>query len=200
MTRKQQWILVGVIVALVGGGVTAATMLMDDNLFRISIGTPAPEFSAVTLSEPPAKRTLADYRGRVILLNIWATYCEPCKEEMPTMEKLHREFHDRGLSIVAVSVDPANSENLVRKFASDLGLSFDVLYDPTGGIQRAYNSRGFPETFVIDRKGIITRLLWYQTDWYSDANRALIAHLINDGPAEIPPAPRSAAVNATQDR
>ncbi len=193
MTRRQQWILVGGIVAIVVAGVTAATMIVDDNLYKVNVGSRAPEFSAVTLDNPPLTRFLADYRGRVVLLNFWATWCEPCKVEMPSMEKLHREYGHKGLSIVAVSVDEPISKNLIRKFVTDLGLTFDILHEPTGAVNRAYNTYMFPESFVIDRKGIITRFV-YVEDWFTPANRALIEHLISDGPGPIPPPPKSAAI------
>jgi peroxiredoxin len=193
MTRRQQWWLVAAVVLLIAGGLTAATMLVDDNLYRVNIGSRAPAFSAATLDAAPERRTLDDYRGRVVLLNVWATWCEPCKIEMPSMEKLYRDYADKGLSIVAVSVDPAGSEGAIRKFVTDLGLSFDILHEPTGTLQRAYNAFGFPETFVIDRKGIITRLVYFE-DWNSEPNRQLIAHLLSQGSDPIPPPPRSAAI------
>jgi cytochrome c biogenesis protein CcmG/thiol:disulfide interchange protein DsbE len=195
VTRKHQWILVGVIVAVVAAGLTAATMIVDDNLYKVKVGTRAPEFSAVTLNQPQEQRSLSDYRGRVVLLNVWATWCEPCKVEMPSMEKLHNEFGHRGLSIVAVSVDPASNGNGIRKFVTDLNLTFDILHDTQGVMAKAYNSIKFPESFVIDRKGVITKFVYYD-NWYSDANRALIEHLINDGPAVIPAHPKSAAIRS----
>ena len=126
MTRGQQWMLVAGAVAAIAAGLTAAVVVVGDYA-RIGAGSIAPEFTAATLESPPTSRSLSHYRGRVVLLNIWATVCEPCKVEMPGMEKLHREFADQGLSIVAISVDAPNYESIIRDFVTGLGLTFDIL-------------------------------------------------------------------------
>jgi peroxiredoxin len=184
MTRKQQWYLVGGIVAFISAGVTAATFLVGDHLMRVQVGSAAPDFAANTLDASPTTRTLADYQGRVILLNVWATWCEPCKEEMPSMERLHREYSDRGLSVVAVSIDFPGSEKRIRDFEAEYGITFDILYDPEGNIQKSYQTVGVPETFIIDRKGMLVRKVWRAQDWASLANRALMVQLLDAGSEE----------------
>src|SRR5687768_4553935 len=179
MTARAQWMIVLAVVALLGGGLAVATLTMGDELFPITPGTKAPEIRAVTLDEIPERRTLADYRGQVVLLNVWATWCGPCEAEMPSMELLHRSYADSGLRIVAVSIDDPGAEETVRAFVARYGLTFDVLHDPDKRITRTYRTTGVPETFVIGRDGVIRRKTFVQ-DWNTPANRALISQLVRE--------------------
>src|ERR671931_2722375 len=105
MPPRQQWAVVGGVVLALALGLAAATRFLGEELSQVTVGSAAPNFSAATLDdETPARRTLADYRGQVVLLNIWATWCEPCKIEMPSMEALYRAYGRRGVHIVDVSI------------------------------------------------------------------------------------------------
>lgn len=147
---------------------------------QLAIGAPAPDFEAVTLDG--ARRTLADYRGQVVLLNLWATWCGPCEWEMPSLEALHREFASRGLRIVAVAVDDPGFEDRVRDFVVRHGLTFEVLSEGSGQIERIFQARGIPATYLIDRRGILRKRVAGAVRWDSDANRALVAQLLGEGP------------------
>jgi cytochrome c biogenesis protein CcmG/thiol:disulfide interchange protein DsbE len=178
MTVRQQWIVVLAIVGLLGGGLFAATRLLGDELFPVTVGSKAPEFAAATVDATPVRKTLGDYQGKVILLNVWATWCVPCVVEMPSIQKLHEQFADRGLQVIAVSVDDAGAEEKIRNFLVEHRLTFLVLHEPTGAIQRAYQTTGVPETFVIGADGVIRKKVIGISDWSSEANRALIAQLL----------------------
>jgi cytochrome c biogenesis protein CcmG/thiol:disulfide interchange protein DsbE len=97
MTVREQWAWVGAILLVLIGGLFAATRALQDELFPITLGSKAPRFEATTVDAKELRRTLDDYRGKVVLLNIWATWCTPCIVEMPTMEALHREFKNTDL-------------------------------------------------------------------------------------------------------
>jgi cytochrome c biogenesis protein CcmG/thiol:disulfide interchange protein DsbE len=171
----------GLIVAgiiIVGGGLYTASHLLRHELFTIEPGSEAPIFTAVSLESPPRKRSLSDYKGQVVLLNVWATWCEPCRVEMPSIEALHNSLGAKGLKIVAVSVDEPGFESQVRDFVKQYRLTFDVLYDPAGKIRELYQTTGYPETFVIGKDGLIRRKLIGATDWNTPGNRALIEHLL----------------------
>mgnify|MGYP006290276989 CR=1 FL=1 len=178
MTVKQQWMVVGAVIALLGGGAFAATHFLKDELTSVSVGDRAPAFTAKTLDAAPVKKTLADYRGDVVLLNIWATYCIPCRTEMPSMEAVYQDLGRKGLKIVAVSVDQANFEQQIRDFTKEFKLSFDILYDDTGIIQSIYRTTGVPETFVIGRDGVIHKKWIGAEDWNSAGNRRLLENLL----------------------
>lgn len=154
-------------------------------------GSPAPDFTATTLDGE--KATLETYRGRVVLLNIWATWCPPCREEMPSMERLYRTFNERGapFEIVAVSIDAApgtkdaagNVGGNLRTFVDEFGLTFTILHDPSGRIQRTYRSTGVPESFLITADGMIFRRLVGAVEWDTPEWEATIQRLLPDGAA-----------------
>lgn len=178
MSNRRQWILVGAIVAVIAIGLFSATRFLEGELSPVSVGAVAPPFAARTLDASPVTRTLDDYRGRVILLNLWATWCAPCRREMPSIEALYRDFGPQGLEVVAVSIDQPGAEEAIRDFAREYGLTFDILYDPSGTIQREYQTTGVPETFIIGKDGTIRKKLIAAHDWNSEANRALVARLL----------------------
>lgn len=123
-------------------------------------------------------KSFADYKGQVVLLNIWGTFCAPCIYEMPSLQRLHQAYGDSGLKIVAVSIDDAVSEDSVRAFARNLGVTFEILHDPTHEIERALQVTGYPETFVVGTEGTIRRKVIGPDDWSSQGNRALTAQLL----------------------
>lgn len=184
MTMRQQWALVAGIVVVLGGGLFAASRLLGGELFPVSIGSKAPAFRAKELGAN-TYRSLDDYKGKVVLLNVWATWCPPCRAEMPSIEKLYQQYGPHGLNVVAVSVDDAVSEDSIRAFARDLGLTFPILHDPTGKIEQTYQTTGYPETFVIGRDGVIRKKWIGAADWNSQGNRALVAQLLGIAPERL---------------
>ena len=180
MTARGQWMVVGVVVLLLGAGAFAATRFLGDELFPVTVGARAPVFVANTLDRPPDRRSLRDYRGQVVLLNIWATWCGPCRVEMPSIERLYREFAPRGLKVVAVSVDEPGTEDQIRGFIREYGLTFDVLHDPSEEIGKRYQVNGYPQTYVIGKDGVIRKMELGAKQWDSGPNRALIAHLLDE--------------------
>jgi thiol-disulfide isomerase/thioredoxin len=128
--------------------------------------------------------SLSSLRGQVVLVNIWATWCGPCRDEMPSMERLHRELGPRGLKIVAVSVDkaPTGSEEL-QAFARELGLTFTLWHDASGRIQQTYRTTGVPESFLVGRDGVIVRKVIGATEWDHPAQADLVRRLLAEGPA-----------------
>jgi len=178
MTARQQWSVVLGIVLLLGVTLTAATHFLGDELFPVAVGMKAPPIEGATIVGPKRVKTLADYKDKVVLLNVWATWCGPCREEMPSMEKLYREFGPQGLEIVALSVDEPGTEVNIRAFAKEFGLTFEILYDPEKVTASRYQVTGYPESFIIGREGTIRRIVFAAADWSSEANRALIRELL----------------------
>ena len=178
MTAKQQWIMVFTVIGVLIGGSLLATRFLDGTLPSVSVGAEAPGFAAKTLDEPAGVKTLSDYRGHVLLLNVWATYCIPCRTEMPSIEALHKDFAAQGLKVVAVSVDQAGFEQQIREFTQQFKLTFEVLYDDTGAIQSIFRTAGVPETFVVSRSGVIRKRSIGAENWNSASNRVLIERLL----------------------
>jgi len=178
MTVRQQWALVlGIVLALLGA-IGAGAYVMRDELFPIEVGSRAPSFTARTVDGSNAVRTLEDYQGKVVVLNIWATWCLPCIREMPTFERLHQTFRGSDLRIVAVSVDDLVGADSVARYARGLGVTFDVLLDSTHTIDRVYQVTGYPQTFVIAKDGTIRKQWIGEANWASQANVALIRGLL----------------------
>jgi len=180
---SRQWSMVGVIVVLILILVGTGWMVRD-RFLPVEVGTAAPAFSAHDLEGNPVR--LADLRGEVVLLNIWATWCPPCREEMPSMQRLHEMYSDRGFHIVAVSIDAAPGRvdlggrpgGNVSAFAQEMGLTFPLWLDPAGDIQRIYRTTGVPESFLIDRRGTIVKKVIGATEWDSVPNRELVERLL----------------------
>ena len=96
MTARQQWSVVAIVVLVLGGALFAASHLLGDELYPVSVGSKAPPFTAATVDSVPRTKTLADYKGQVVLLNIWATFCVPCRDEMPASRSCTRRWRRRG--------------------------------------------------------------------------------------------------------
>jgi peroxiredoxin len=180
MTSGQQWSVVGAIVAVLGGALWFGSYKLKDELVGVDVGSPAPMFSGATIEGPPRTKSLADYKGQVVLLNVWATWCGPCRTEMPSIEALHKAMGPKGLHIVAVSIDDPGKAEEIRKFAKDYGLTFEILHDASQAIQGAYQTTGVPETFIIAADGTIRKKVIAASDWNSEPNRALITQLLKD--------------------
>jgi len=191
MTVRQQWAVVGAVVLVLATALFIATRTLGDELFPVSVGTAAPDFTAKTLDASARTKTIADYKGEVVVLNIWATWCGPCRVEMPSIQALHQALGPKGLKIVAVSVDDPGSEQAIRDFAKEYGLTFEILHDASGRIRSIYQTTGVPETFVIGRDGIIRRKVIAAENWNSPDNRRQLAQLLG---VPVPPAPDAGLV------
>jgi thiol-disulfide isomerase/thioredoxin len=178
MTVRQQ--IAGVVALVFIGivGVASAKYFLGDEISPLGVGAKAPTFSATTLTTPPQTKTLANYKNQVVFLNIWATWCPPCRAEMPSIEKLQQTYGTKGLKIVAVSIDEPGNDAGIRAFAKDLGLTFEILHDGSGAIERAYQTTGVPETVIIGRDGVIRKKIAGATDWDSPDNQRLITNLL----------------------
>jgi thiol-disulfide isomerase/thioredoxin len=125
MTARKQWTIVGAIVVVLAAGLAVTSHFLRDQLFPVTEGSDAPNFRAKVLGENRYK-TLADYKGQVVLLNIWATWCGPCQVEIPSLQRLYQAYGDKGLKLVAVSIDDYVGEDSIRAFAKHFGVTFEA--------------------------------------------------------------------------
>lgn len=162
MTQRGQWIFV---LAFVGSLVAALVvgMALTPSLQPVGVESRAPDFRAVDVRTGDTVRFDA-YEGKVVLLNVWATWCAPCVREMPSIQRLYDELAPHGLEVVAVSVDNGGTD-MVRAWAEARSLEFPVLHDQSARIERAYQTTGVPESFVIDRSGIIVKKVIGEATW-----------------------------------
>ena len=136
-----------------------------------------PEFSAVSLEGEEV--SIADLEGEVVLVTVWATWCGPCRLEMPSIQAAYERFGDDGLKVVAVSIDAdPNYRAKVEEFRREFGLTFPMLLDPANEITRTLNTIGVPENFVLDRRGRIVKRIVGASNWDSEANRAMFEELL----------------------
>ncbi len=137
--------------------------------------TRAPEFSLAT---PEGKIiSLTQLRGKVVFLNFWATWCPPCRLEMPSMERLYKEFRDQGFTVLAIDIRESPKE--VARFMKEYRLSFPALLDVDGEVSSRYRVQGIPTTFLVDRSGRIIGSAMGARDWASPEGKALIRSLLD---------------------
>jgi cytochrome c biogenesis protein CcmG/thiol:disulfide interchange protein DsbE len=175
---SKQWIAVGCIVGGLAVGAVALIRFGAEGT-RVEVGAKAPDFEVYDLARGDSLRLREHYKGTVTLVNIWATWCIPCKVEMPALERAYDSLGPSGFRIAAVSID-ADRPETVRQFTDDLHLTFDILQDKSGRIQEAYQTTGVPESFLLDRSGTIVRRIIGAHEWDSPLNLALIRRLIQD--------------------
>jgi peroxiredoxin len=180
MTGRKQLAIGALVVGLVCAVAYGATRYLRKELFPVELGSKAPDFKALTLDSIPREKSLADYRGQVVMINVWATWCLPCRVEMPSIEALHKAYGPKGLKIVAVSIDDPGTDAGIRAFAKQYGLTFEILHDPKGEITDLYDIDGYPETFIVGRDGVIRKKLMSATDWNSPEARALVDRLLTE--------------------
>jgi cytochrome c biogenesis protein CcmG/thiol:disulfide interchange protein DsbE len=154
------------LVLLVGIPIILITLKEKDSgsQFKMPLreGTPAPDFTFPDLDG--SQVSLSDFTDKVVLVNIWATWCPPCREEMPSMQKLYERFKGQDLEILAVSID-AKGREAVAPFMQEMNLTFPALLDREEKIRSLYRITGVPESFIIDRNGILVQRVIGPRDW-----------------------------------
>lgn len=128
---------------------------------------------------------MGDLRGKVVLMNFWASWCAECRPEMPVLERLHREFAAQGFAVIGINA--REGSEAIRRYASELGLTFPLVLDRDGTINALYGVVGLPTTFIVGRDGRAVALAVGPREWASTPARALIQALLAE------PAPRPGA-------
>ena len=143
-------------------------------LQQVKEPVPAPDFM---LSAPDGRQvSLKDFRGKVVFLNFWASWCAPCREEMPAMQRLYQEFRGKGFEIVGVNVKDQRTDALA--FLKKLQITYPIMLDPDGKVGELYGAFGMPLTYLIDRNGTVLARLMGPADWYTPGARQLIKTLV----------------------
>ncbi len=173
---RKQWLYVVAIVAGLGLGAWGLVKFAPVPE-GVEVGRRAPDFTALDLATGDSVSLRGRYDGHVTLVNIWATWCIPCRVEMPAMEEVYRKLGPHGFRIAAVSIDEGKVDD-VRAFGRDLGLTFDILHDKSGRIEQVFQTTGVPESFLLDKEGVIVRKIIGEHPWNSPANQRIIAQLL----------------------
>ncbi len=180
-------LVIGVLSLLILGGAFAMVWLQSSKYEPLTVGKVAPDFELPDLSEQEVR--LSDYRGKVVFLNFWATWCKPCKEEMPSMEVLYRTYKDEGLVVLAVSIDRVTTKNDIPPFVKSMDLSFPVLIDSWGQTDKRYKLMGVPETYIIDRDGVLQEKIIGPRDWTRLDNLQVVTQLLDARGQSAQPVP-----------
>lgn len=159
LPEKRRWTTLMIVVLLLG---TSWTFLWRIPPAATTEGGPppspregfsAPDFTLDLLSG--SQISLSDLRGQVVMVNLWASWCPPCREEMPAIENVYQEYKQQGLEVLAVNTTYQDREAEVAAFVKQYGLTFPILLDKTGAVSNRYLLRGLPSTYFVDRKGVI---------------------------------------------
>jgi peroxiredoxin len=183
MKKRGNWVPYAV-TAAVAGVLVLFAWFNRDRFSPVVPGGQAPGFAAFDLDG--AEVGLRDYRGKVLLVNIWATWCPPCREEMPSMQRLYEAVGSEDFEILAISIDAPLGESDafgrvggdLKTYAESLGLTFTLLHDPSGKVQQDFQTTGVPESFVVDRDGVIYKKIAGATVWDAPQNVELIQRLL----------------------
>ncbi|HXJ81708.1 MAG TPA: TlpA disulfide reductase family protein [Candidatus Methylomirabilis sp.] len=177
---KRQGLIAALALTILLLPLRAGAQAAQDPVAALGLTRPQPiELAKPFRVQTPGQRSLslADFKGRVVLLNFWATWCKPCEAEMPSMERLHRHFESQGLTVLAIAEDHGGAA-VVAPYLEKHRLSFRVGLDPTSSVASLYGVWGVPSTFIIDRRG--TRALYANgpREWDGPAARALFQSLL----------------------
>lgn len=184
--RARDFVVVGAFLAVVGGLVTVGWVNREPDP-GVGTGEMAPSLRLPTLDGDTA--SLAALRGRVVLLNIWATWCAPCVREMPALQRVYERYRDRGLEVLAVSTDAAPGTRrpdgsvvgLVSEFVDRFGLTFPVALDPSAEVEGRFGTEWLPTTVLIDREGRIRFLEIGAREWDEEPWIGEIESLLKEG-------------------
>ena len=179
LTARAGLLAFGLLIAVLAGAVSAdepalAALLKALDLRGYPARTAPPQFSGSTLDA--RQLSMTEYRGTVIILTFWASWCLECRVEMPALDRLQREFSSRGLAIIGVNA--RENKEAVRRYAKELGLTFPLVLDRDGKVNARYGVIGLPTTFLVGRDGRVIALAIGPRPWESAPARALIEALL----------------------
>lgn len=177
--RQGRWLAATLLVAAACSAALAEPPAVTGLLKRLDLvdyraGTHPPDFTGHTADA--RQLSLGGLRGKVVLVNFWATWCRECRPEMPVLQSFHRELAARGLVIVGINA--REDARAVARYAEELGLTFPLVFDPAGKINDLYGVIGLPTTFVVARDGRAVALAVGPRDWGSTPARALLDLLL----------------------
>ncbi len=176
----RSWLILGGVGVLVLLGV----VILITTPSRTTLPRPAPDFLLPDMSGQAVR--LSQLKGKVVLLNVWATWCGPCRQEMPTMEALAHKLSDEDFVLLAVSQD-VDGATTVKPYLQEGGYTFPVLLDVQGEVGRKYGVTGYPETFIIDRQGQVVYHHIGYNDWAQSQVEETLRRLIQQGEWRVDP-------------
>ena len=176
-------LLVGIVGLAILALAFGVVWLQSSKYEPLTVGMPAPDFHLPDLEGKT--RQLSDYRGKVVFLNFWATWCKPCKEEMPSMEILWENFKTEDFVMLGVSMDRVTTKKDIPSFIESMSLTFPILMDSWGQTDMRYKLMGVPETYIIDQNGILREKVIGPRDWTLKESLVTIVQLLQKQPKSV---------------
>lgn len=175
-------VIIAVVVAVIVIAVLLAILGQRQKFEPVLEGKNAPDFALPDLKGKMVK--LSDYKGKVVFVNFWATWCKPCEEEMPSMQRMYDilKKQNQNFELLAVSID-SKEPGVVETFAKKYEITFPVLHDKKGKVKELYKTTGVPETFIIDQNGVIAEKVWGPRNWSRQDSVKTIIELLTSGPS-----------------
>ncbi|MCC4833632.1 TlpA family protein disulfide reductase [Shewanella sp. 10N.7] len=155
---------------------TLFTLSVSIQANALSEGEMAPDFTLKNMQGENLK--LSEQRGNIILINFWASWCGPCRKEMPVLQKLEDKYRDLGVAVWGVNVEQENQAG--KDFLTDLNLSFDIFFDETNSLSETYDVKAMPTTVIVDRDGKVRYVFLGYQDGYEKKYAAAIKKLIRE--------------------
>jgi cytochrome c biogenesis protein CcmG/thiol:disulfide interchange protein DsbE len=155
-----QRIILYILLLIAGAAWTVLSIDQSVNANEVAApqaGFPAPDFTLQTTTGETY--TLSELKGKAVLVNLWATWCPPCRAEMPAIQKIYEEYKDQGLIVLAVNMTAQDNPLNIAPFVTEYKLTFPILLDETGEVSAAYQLRSLPSSYFIDREGIISEVV-----------------------------------------
>jgi len=176
------------LVVILGGlGILALAFgvvwLQSSKYEPLVVGMNAPDFSLPDLQGKTQR--LSDYRGKVVFLNFWATWCKPCKEEMPSMQIMWENFKSEDFVMLAISMDRVTTKKDIPPFIESMKLTFPILMDSWGQTDKRYKLMGVPETYIIDQDGVLREKVIGPRDWTRRESLETIVQLLKTQPKSV---------------
>ncbi len=179
MRRSLLFFLLGLALILASPLIAEEDHYKGLRVTRLKERVEAPDFTLSLVDRNgETEKSLRDFRGKVILLNFWASWCPPCREEMPSLERLYRAFKDRGFMVIGVNY--MERAETVMKFKRDFDLTFPSFLDKDGRVSERYRVMGIPTSFLIDRKGRVVAKVLGDREWDNEHGRAIVESLLKE--------------------
>lgn len=159
---RGRWLVFTLVVFIAGAAWVWSSAVPDSTTTGGRIPSPregflAPDFTLDLLTG--GKMTLSEQQGKVVIINLWASWCPPCRAEMPALQEVYLANRDRGLEVLAVNTTYQDQESAAAAFVQDFNLTFPILLERTGDVARQYQLRAMPSTFFVDREGVIRKVI-----------------------------------------
>jgi cytochrome c biogenesis protein CcmG, thiol:disulfide interchange protein DsbE len=138
--------------------IMASALLLSVSAQALEVGSAAPNFSLAVIKNSAAKKiTLADYKGKVVYVDFWASWCGPCQRSFPVLEKIRTKYKNQGFEVLAVNMDEKVED--ANGFLAKYPVSFPIAHDPAGKVGDLYQLKGMPSAYIVDRKGVVSHLV-----------------------------------------